>query len=52
MESTPTIDDDYVRQKLAEAQADVDQGRVALWDVEAVKEEVRRRIALKAVEPQ
>ncbi len=45
--TAPTIDDDYVREKLAEAQADVDQGRVAPWDVEEVKRKLRDRLAKK-----
>jgi hypothetical protein len=52
VESTPTIDDDYVRQKLAEAYADIEQNGLKPFDMEAVREEFRRRIALKAVEPQ
>ena len=39
----PSLDDDYVREKLAEAQADVDRGAVAEWDLEEVKREFRER---------
>jgi alkylation response protein AidB-like acyl-CoA dehydrogenase len=44
----PTISDDYVREKLAEAQADVDRGDVALWDVAELKQELRERHARKS----
>lgn len=44
----PTIDDDYVREKLAEAYADIEQNGLKPLDMEAVKEEFRRRLALKA----
>lgn len=40
-----TIHDDYVREKLAEAQADRDRGDVADWDVNAVKKELTDRLA-------
>jgi hypothetical protein len=38
------IDDDYIRRKLAEAQSDVDQGKVAAWNVDEFKSELRRTI--------
>jgi len=41
----PTLDDDYIREKLAEAQASIDRGEVMEWNVEEVKAEVRRRLA-------
>lgn len=40
----PTVDDDYVREKLDEAQASIDRGEVFDWDVDEIKAEVRRRI--------
>ena len=43
----PTIDDDYVREKLAEGIAASERGEVAAWDVEAVRAELHRRIAEK-----
>lgn len=46
-----TIDDDYVRAKLAEAQADCDRGDVADWDVDAVKKELNDRLARKRTGP-
>jgi len=41
----PTIDDDYVREKLAEAQASIDRGDVAEWDVSEITSAARSRIA-------
>ena len=43
----PTIDDEYVRAKLAEGIAASERGDVAAWDVEAVRAELHRRIAEK-----
>lgn len=40
-----TIDDDCIRRKLAEAQASIDRGDVAEWDVDALKSELRQRLA-------
>jgi hypothetical protein len=40
----PTVDDDYVREKLDEAQASIDRGEAADWDVEDIKAEVKRRM--------
>lgn len=39
-----TIDDEYIRTKLAEAQASIDRGEVAEWDVDALKSELRVRL--------
>ena len=36
-----TIDDDYIREKLAEAKADMDRGDYAEWDVDEIKRELR-----------
>ena len=41
----PTIADDYVREKLAEAQADVERGEVADWDIAAIKQELHARLS-------
>jgi hypothetical protein len=46
-EPSTTIDDDYIREKLAEAQADVDRGDVAEWDPEEIKREGRELLAKK-----
>jgi hypothetical protein len=43
----PTIDDDYVREKLREAVEDVERGNVAPWDVQEIKDELRNRLAKK-----
>lgn len=45
---TPTIDDDYVREKLDEAQASIDRGEVSDWNVDDIKAELRKRLAKKA----
>jgi hypothetical protein len=45
--SRPTVDDEYVRTKLAEAQADVDSGKIADWNVDELKQELRQRLAKK-----
>jgi glucan phosphorylase len=42
-----TIDDDYVRQKLAEAEDDMKHGRCAEWNLDEVKRELRDRLAAK-----
>ena len=47
---TPTIDDDYVREKLDEAQASIDRGEVSDWDVDDIKAKVRQRLAQKKTE--
>jgi hypothetical protein len=44
----PTIDDDYVRAKLAEAQDDVDRGDVAEWNMEAIKRTLHERYGRSA----
>jgi hypothetical protein len=44
----PTLDDDYIREKLAEAQASIDRGDVADWDVEELKRECREAFAKKS----
>ena len=44
-EPAATIDDDYIREKLAEAQADVDRGDVGEWDPEEIKREGRELLA-------
>jgi hypothetical protein len=43
--AAPTLDDDYVREKLAEARAESERGDVADWDVEKLKRELRDRLA-------
>jgi len=43
----PTLDEDYVRKKLDEAQASIDRGDIADWDVDEIKAEVRQRLAAK-----
>ncbi|MCI0332720.1 MAG: hypothetical protein L0228_05815 [Planctomycetes bacterium] len=43
----PTLDDDYIREKLAEAQADIDRGDYADWDLDEIKSELRDRLAKK-----
>jgi hypothetical protein len=40
-----SIDDEYVRAKLAEAQSDIDAGRVAPWDLVEVKRELQLNAA-------
>src|SRR5690349_2331865 len=40
-----SISDEYVREKLLEAQADVDQGRVADWSLAEVRNELKQRMA-------
>jgi hypothetical protein len=40
-----SVDDDYIRAMLAEAQASIDRGEVAVWDVEEIKREARERLA-------
>jgi signal transduction protein with GAF and PtsI domain len=42
-----TLDDDYFREKLAEAQADVDRGEVAEWNVDEIKRELAERLSKK-----
>ena len=42
-----TIGDDYFREKLAEAQNDVDRGLVAEWNVDEIKRELQSRLANK-----
>lgn len=44
----PTIDDDYIRAKLAEAQEDVDRGNVSEWNLADVKRELHERLARKS----
>jgi hypothetical protein len=41
----PTIDDDYVRGKLQDAQASIDRGDMADFDIEEIKADVRERLA-------
>lgn len=41
----PTIDDDYIRAKLAEAQASIDRGDIAEWDVNDLKSDLRQRLS-------
>ena len=43
----PTLDENYIRAKLAEAAQDVEEGRIAKWDVEEIKREVRLRLIEK-----
>jgi len=47
---SPTIEEDYVRDKLEEAQASIDRGEVSDWDLNDIKTEVRRRLAEKQSE--
>jgi hypothetical protein len=46
----PTLDEEYIRAKLAEAQADIDRGDVAEWDLAEMKRELSVRIANKHAE--
>jgi len=46
-----TIDDEYIRTKLAEAQASIDRGEVAEWDVDALKSELRLRLGQQSSRP-
>ena len=41
----PTLDDEYVREKLDEAQASIDRGEVMEWDLDDVKARLRERRA-------
>ena len=43
----PTIDDEYVREKLAEAEDDIRQGNFGPWDVEELKRELGERLAAR-----
>jgi hypothetical protein len=43
-----TLEDDYIREKLAEAQASIDRGDVADWDVDELKRECREAFAKKS----
>jgi hypothetical protein len=45
---SPTIDDDYVREKLAEAYADIQNGRFAPWNVDEIKQELQKRLAAES----
>lgn len=47
---TPTIDEEYVREKLEEAQQSIDRGEVSDWDVNEIKAEVRDRLARKSAD--
>ena len=40
----PTIDENYVREQLEEAQSAIDRGEVEKWDVDQIKTEVRQRL--------
>lgn len=42
---TTSIDDDYVRAMLTEAQADVDRGDCEEWNMDEIKREVYERLA-------
>jgi hypothetical protein len=43
----PTIDEDYIREKLAEADSDIEQGNYVEWNIEELKHELRERLAVK-----
>jgi hypothetical protein len=43
----PTIDEDYVREKIAEADADIAQNGLEALDMASIKAELERRLALK-----
>lgn len=43
----PVLDEDYIREGLAHAALDVEEGRVADWDPEEIKRECRRILAQK-----
>jgi Arc/MetJ-type ribon-helix-helix transcriptional regulator len=47
----PTLDETYVREKLQEAQASIDRGEVADWDVDEFKADLRDRLAKKQSKP-
>jgi hypothetical protein len=40
-------DDDYIREKLAEAQADIDRGDVAEWNLAEIKRDLHEHLAKK-----
>jgi len=40
----PTIDENYIREKLEAAQVSIDRGDIADWDVDEIKAEVRQRL--------
>jgi hypothetical protein len=39
----PTLDDDYIREKLKESRASIDAGKGVPWNLDEVKAEVRKR---------
>jgi len=41
----PTIDEAYVQSKIDEAQASIDRGETADWDVDEIKTELYQRLA-------
>jgi hypothetical protein len=43
----PTLDEDYFREKLAEAALDIARGNVSDWDVEEIKAAGREKLAQK-----
>jgi hypothetical protein len=43
----PTIDDQYVREKLAEAEEDIRRGNYSEWNVDELKRELLERLAAK-----
>jgi hypothetical protein len=40
-----TLADEYIRDKLAEAQADVDRGDIDEWNLDEIKRELHERLA-------
>jgi hypothetical protein len=49
-EIPPTVDDDYIREKLAEAEAQSLRGEVAELDMDEIRAELRSRLANKATQ--
>ncbi len=39
------VDDDYIREKIAEAQDDVDNGNIAEWNLNEIKQKLHARLA-------
>ena len=44
-EIDPTIDDEYVREKLGEGLSSIEAGEVSDWDVDQFKDQLRKRHA-------
>jgi|GEM_PF-2346555 len=46
-QTEPTIDQEYVREKLAEGLASIEAGEVSDWDVDEFKNQLRQRHAAR-----